>query len=116
MRRSIQLFSMAAFIASVALPAVAAECVMPPMAPAMPQGATATKDEMLAGKAALQKYINALQDFQDCEETRIKGSPKGTKKGTLQEWRDAGNAAIDAANAQQAVFSAQLKAFNARQH
>ena len=111
--RLIQIFGAAALIAAIAAPAMA-ECSKPGVAPVMPQGATATKDEMLAGKAALQKYVNDLQGFQDCIEQQIKSAPKETKSNVLQGWRDQGNAAIDEANAQSAVFSAQLKAFKAR--
>ena len=71
---------------------------------------------MLTGKSDLQKYVNALQGYQDCMEKQIKTAPADTKKNVLQSWRDQGNAAIDEATAQASIYSAQVKAFNARPH
>jgi leucyl-tRNA synthetase len=45
----------------------------------------------------VQSYVNTLQSVQDCNEAKIKMSPKGTKADDLQKLRDAGNAAIEAA-------------------
>jgi hypothetical protein len=115
MRHSIHILGAAALVALVALPAAAAECTKPGVAPPMPQGATATADEMKAGRVALQGYVNQLQGFQDCMEQKIKDAPKDTKGDVKQKWRDEGNAAIDTAKAQADVYSAQMKAFKARQ-
>ena len=69
---------------------------------------------MTATKAAVQSYVNALQSVQDCNEARIKMSPKSMKPDDLQKMRDAGNAAVDQAQALAVAYSAQKKIFTNR--
>jgi len=113
MRRFLQSLSIAA-VAAIAGPALADDCPQPGPAPAIPDGATATVDQMKSAHEAIQKYVNLLQQEQDCVEARIKISPKGTKAEVLQKLRDQGNAAIDQAKALGDSYSAQVKAFKAR--
>ncbi len=61
------------------MPAFADDCPQPGPAPAVPDGATATVDQMKAAHEAIQSYVNLLQSEQDCVETRIKIAPKGHK-------------------------------------
>src|SRR5471032_3101922 len=114
MRRSIQIFAAAALVGFAALPAAAAECIQPGPAPVVPDGTTATAGQMGTARTAVQGYVNVLQTFQDCQEAKIKNAPKGTKGEDMQKWRDAGNSAIDTAQALSASYSAQLKIFKAR--
>jgi hypothetical protein len=114
MRRFLQTLSAAAVLAVVAMPAFADDCPQPGPAPAVPDGATATVDQMKAAHEAIQSYVNLLQSEQDCVETRIKIAPKGTKADALQKLRDQGNAAIDQAKALGDSFSAQVKVYKAR--
>ena len=100
-------------LALAALPAVA-DCAKPGKAPAMPQGATATQEDMKAGHDALQAYVNTLQTYKDCLAALIANAPADTKPELKQQWRDEGNAAIDAADAIAAVYSSQLNAFRAQ--
>jgi hypothetical protein len=106
---------LAALAALAAFPAVAADCTMPGRAPTMPQGATASEEEMKAGHDALQVYVNQLQKYQDCNEAQIQNASKDTKPEDKQRWREQGNAAIDAATQIRDVYAAQLKAYKARQ-
>ena len=116
MRRSIGILGMALLALPLAASTAAAdECIKPGAAPPMPQGATATAEEMTAGRLALQKYVNVLQTYQDCKEKQIADAPKDTKLEDKQKWRDEGNAAIDTAKAQADIYAAQMKAFKARQ-
>ena len=92
-----------------------ATCADPPRAPQMPQGATASDEEMRAGHDALQKYVNALQDYQNCAEAVIKNLPPDTKPAIKQQWEANANAALDAAHEIADVYSIQLRAFKARQ-
>jgi hypothetical protein len=105
----------AVLFALAALPAAADDCTRPGPAPVMPQGATATAEEMKSGHDALQKYVNELQKYQDCNEAQIQQASKDTKPEVKQHWRDEGNAAIDAATQIKNVYTAQLKAYKARQ-
>ncbi len=114
MRRIHHILSAAALIALTASPVFAAECAQPGPAPVIPDGSTATVDQLKAAHQAVQSYVNTLQSVQDCNEAKIKMAPKGTKADDLQKLRDAGNAAIDQAKAISDAYSAQVKVFKAR--
>jgi len=114
MRRSINALCAAAFLAAFAAPAFAADCSPPGPAPVIPDGTTATLEQMNATKSAVQSYVNALQSVQDCNEAKIKLGQKTIKPDDLQKLRDAGNAAVDQAAALAAAYSAQKKIFLAR--
>ncbi len=107
--------SAAAFLTLTAAPSFAADCALPGTAPAVPDGATATLEQMKAGHQAVQSYANALQSVQDCYEAKIKLGQKNTKPEELQKWRDAGNAAVDQAKAFGDAYTAQVKIYKARQ-
>lgn len=104
----------AAVLAVAASPAFAAECAQPGQAPAIPDGQTATQVQMDAAKQQVQSYVNSLQSVQDCYEARIKMTQKTAKPDDLQKMRDAGNAAVDQAQAVAAAYVAQKKIFNNR--
>jgi len=91
-----------------------AECAKPPKAPQMPQGATATDEEMKEGRVVLQNYVNVLQNYQKCIEDQIKNAPADTKPEVKQQWAANADAAIDAAHTIADVYSIQLRAFKAR--
>jgi hypothetical protein len=92
-----------------------AKCADPPRPPQMPQGATASDEDMKHGREALQKYVNFLQDYQKCMEQQIKDAPPDTKPEVKQQWQANANVAIDAAHEIADVYSIQLRAFKARQ-
>ena len=94
--------------------AAAAECAKPPRPPQMPQGATATDEEMKHGREVLQTYVNVLQEYQKCMEAQIKNAPPDTKPEVKQQWSANADAAIDAAHTIADVYSIQLRAFKAR--
>ena len=114
MRRFLQSLSVAAVLGLAAIPAFAEDCPQPGPAPAVPDGQTATVDQMKSAHEAIQSYVNLLQSEQDCVETRIKIAPKGTKAEMLQKLRDQGNAAIDQAKALGDSYTAQVKIYKAR--
>ncbi len=119
MRRSIHAETIG-FLAATAfvfatLPAVAAECSLPAgPAPVIPDGATATAQQLKDAQPVVQSYVNQLQSYQDCVEARIKLTMKTSKPEDLQKLRDAGNAAVAQAEALSQNFSTQVKAFKAR--
>jgi opacity protein-like surface antigen len=104
----------AAFLALAGSPAFAADCAQPGPAPVIPDGSTATLDQMKAAHEAVQSYANLLQSLQDCYEAKIKLGQKDTKPEELQKMRDAGNAAVDEAKAMGDAYSAQVKVYKAR--
>jgi len=114
MRRSPRLFCAAVLFAVVALPAGAAECVMPGAAPAMPQGATVSPEAMTAGKVARDQYVSAVQAFKECQLKRISTARKSTSPEDLQKWRDSVNAADDAITSVHFLYQAQLWAYEYR--
>lgn len=93
----------------------AAECAQPPRAPQMPQGATASDEEMKEGHDTLQKYVHVLEAYQTCMENQIKNAPPDTKPEVKQKWQAMADSAIDAAHEIADVYSIQLRAFKARQ-
>jgi len=98
-----------------AAPVATAACADPPKPPQMPQGATATDDEMKEGRVKLQTYVNILQAYQACLDKQIKDAPPDTKPELKQKWQATSDAAIDAAHEIADVYSIQLRAFKARQ-
>jgi hypothetical protein len=96
-------------------PDAGAACANPPKAPIMPQGATASAEDMKDGRESLQKYVNILQDYQKCMEQLIKNAPPDTKPEVKQQWQANADVAIDAAHEIADVYSIQLRAFKARQ-
>jgi hypothetical protein len=112
--RRFQIALSAAVFAVAASPAFAADCPAPGPAPVIPDGTTATAEQMNATKAAVQSYVNALQSVQDCNEARIKMGQKTIKPDDLQKMRDAGNAAVDQAQALATAYMAQKKIFTNR--
>jgi len=113
--KTIRFFASAAVIALIGFPAVAAECLLPTgQAPVIPDGATATADQLKNAQPLVQSYVNQLESYQDCVEARIKLTMKTSKPEDLQKLRDAGNAAVAQATALSQNFSAQVKAFKAR--
>jgi len=112
--RRFQIALSAAVFAAAASPVFAAECAAPGQAPVVPDGQTATAAQMDTAKQQVQTYVNALQSVQDCYEARIKMTQKSAKPDDLQKMRDAGNAAVDQAQALAAAYVAQKKIFNNR--
>jgi flagellin-specific chaperone FliS len=94
-----------------------------PRAPAnLPDGSTATKEEMKAAQQEFQAYNNAIKAYTDClnleHDERIAKDPAALtedQKKELDRMRtQKNNAAIDEAEAVTARFNEQVRAFNAR--
>ena len=92
-----------------------AVCADPPRPPQMPQGATASDEDMKEGHDALQKYVNILQTYEACVTQQIKDAPPDTKPEVKQQWQANADAAIDAAHSIADIYSIQLRAFKSRQ-
>lgn len=81
----------------------------------MPQGATASAEEMKAGHDALQTYVKILETYEACLQDQIKSAPPDTKPEEKQKWQALADSAIDAAHEIADVYSIQLRAFKAQQ-
>ena len=110
--RRFQIALSAAVFAVAASPAFAAECAQPGQAPVVPDGQTATAAQMDTAKQQVQSYVNSLQSVQDCYEAKIKIGRTSLKPDEAQKMRDAGNAAVDQAQALATAYVAQKKIFN----
>jgi hypothetical protein len=91
-----------------------ANCLLPGPPPIAPNGSTATAADMKLGHDVMQAFVNQLEAYQACRNNQADHTP-----GITEAQKDAlitqGNNAVDEANALAAAFSAQLKAFKARQ-
>ena len=72
-----------------------------PERPQMPDGSTASKDELLAAKDAVQGYVAAVDEYLTCVETEEKAAAEELSNPTseeLQRRNDMLNKKFDAAN------------------
>ena len=93
-----------------------AECARPTgKAPVMPQGATASEEEMRVGHTKLQAYVKVLEAYQTCLLAEIKDAPPDTKPEVKQHWQALADSAIGAAQEIADVYSAQLRAYKSRE-
>ena len=100
-------------------------CTYPPAPDALPDGATATRDEMLAGKKVVVEFDNAIGAYTSClkleTEAALNKSAELTaeqkkQNADIQKMADQKhNAAVEADEALAARFNEQLRAFNAKQ-
>lgn len=58
-------------------PAAFAACEMPSLVTAIPDGATATEEELLAVQAEIQAYITAMDQYIACQNEEMEGSRDG---------------------------------------
>ncbi len=98
-----------------ASPGRAADCPLPGSPPEMPQGASASDEEMKEGREKLQVFVNQLEEYQKCMDHLIETAPPDTTPEQKQVWAAKSNLAFDAAHQWAEIYSAQLRAFKARQ-
>lgn len=104
-----------------ALPAVAADCVYPRTPARLPDGNTATREEMLAGKKAVDAYIAEMNTYLDCikaeHDTTLAAQASATdeqKKAITVRFVQKNDAAVDEQQDVAARFNEQLRVFKAR--
>ena len=103
-----------AVVLSAAAPAFA-NCAKPNVkAPRMPQGATASEEEMREGHDKLQAYVKVLEAYEACLNQQIKTAPPDTKPEVKARWQAESDAAITAAQSVANIYSAQLRAYKSR--
>jgi len=115
MNRIIKITSAAVFFLTSSL---ALACDYPDR-PHIPDGATASKDELLAAKSAVQGYITAVDDYLQCiedEETATIAAMEDPAPEEVQRHNDTLNKRFDAANEEKALvgeqFNQQIRAYN----
>lgn len=108
----------AALTLALAASAAKADCVYPARVD-IPDGAQATKDEMIQGQRAIKGYMEAMNAYLDCidEETRAAVEEGEAPEVTAERERLLGqkhNAAVDEMETLAAEFNAQVRAYKAR--
>jgi hypothetical protein len=101
---------------------VYADCPYPTAPAKLPDGATATLEEMLAGQKAVQEYSKAINDYNACIDKALddqiaKGGDKlkPEQKADLQRMEaQKHNAAVDQLQSVADRFNEQVKIFKAR--
>ena len=90
-----------------------------PGRPQMPDGSTASKDELLAAKDAVQGFVAAVDEYLTCVETEEKAAAEELSNPSseeLQRRNDMLNKKFDAANEEKALvgeqFNQQIRAYN----
>ena len=103
-----------------------ATCTYPAAPDAPPDGATATKDQMIAAKHNFDHYNSEMNAYLDCLKLEMDAAtPKDPKKLSADEKKKAdeqqkvlvakNNAAVDELQANVGKFNEQLKAYKAAQ-
>jgi hypothetical protein len=114
-----------ALVAALSAGTAHAACIYPTPPDKLPDGATATRDEMLAGKKKVTEFDNAIGEYNTCLQkeadeaiAKLEGDDKEreSKKADIQKMADQKhNAAVEADEQVAARFNEQLRAFNAKQ-
>jgi hypothetical protein len=114
-----------ALIAALAAGNAYAACTYPAPPAKLPDGATATRDEMLAGKKLVTEYDNAIGEYNTCLQkeadeavAKLSGDDKekDARKVEIQKMADQKhNAAVEADEQVATRFNEQLRAYNAKQ-
>jgi hypothetical protein len=113
-----------ALIGALAAGNAYAACTYPAPPAKLPDGATATRDEMLAGKKLVTEFDQAIGAYNTClqkeaDEAIAKladDKDKEAKKTEIQKMADQKhNAAVEADEQVATQFNEQLRAYNAKQ-
>jgi hypothetical protein len=92
-----------------------------PARPSIPDGSTASKDELLAAKASVQEYMEEVDAYLLCIESEEKAAVEEMDNPTAEELQrrdEMLGKRFDAANEEKALvgeqFNQQIRAYNAR--
>jgi hypothetical protein len=115
------LFAMA-LAATLAAGAAYADCPFPPAPDKLPDGATATLEEMVAGQKAVKAYDKAMNEYVSCIDKQLDDKIaqageqlKPQQKADMQKVEaQKHNAAIDQLQSVADRFNEQVKVFKAR--
>jgi hypothetical protein len=99
-----------------------AECTYPKEPANMPDGATATQDQMVEGMKAVKEYNNQVTTYLSCLEqemnARVEAAGPDAPADQIEQIKaihtKRHNAAVDALEQQAARFNEQVKVFKAR--
>ena len=105
---------MLALIALAACGAAQATCIYPRSPDKLPDGATATYDEMVAGQKAVQQFNEDINAYNSCLDLEMSTFDENrlTELRAMQAKKN--NAAVDEVQAVADRFNEQLRIFKAR--
>jgi hypothetical protein len=99
--------------APAAAPVESTDCVVPGPAPALPRAEVATADDMRIQHDAIQAFVTALQNYQQCYQHKIDTAPPDTDNRLKQRWVNEGNHALEIANKIAQAYAAQIEIYKA---
>lgn len=108
----------------LAMSAVNAECTYPKAPTGLPDGATATQDEMVNGMKTIKEYNNAVTTYLNCLETemntRIEAAGPDAPPEQVEQIKaihtKRHNAAVEELEANASRFNEQVKVYKAREN
>jgi exo-beta-1,3-glucanase (GH17 family) len=109
-------------LAALASAQAYADCSYPPPPQKLPDGSTATRDEMIAAMKTMKDYNNDIKAYTDClklehDTALAKADPKMSKaqKDEIEKvYEKKNDSAVDEATAVTSRFNEQVRAFNAK--
>lgn len=112
-----------ALLASLAAATASAECSYPKSPSGLPDGATATQDQMVGGMKAIKEYNNSVTSYLTCLETemntRIEAAGADAPADQVEQIKaihnKRHNAAVEELESTAARFNEQVKVFKARE-
>ena len=115
-----KMIRLAAFVAALLLAQGALACDYPERIKDMPDGDSASRDEMIAGKKAVQSYLANMESYLSCIEAEeaqaviaMGDVDEDTKKQRSETFNKKYNAAVEEMNLVAEEFNIQLRAYNA---
>lgn len=110
-------------LTSLAAAAASADCTYPKGPSGLPDGATATQDQMLGGMKAIKEYNSAVTSYLSCLETemntRIEAAGPDAPAEQVEQIKaihtKRHNAAVEELESTAARFNEQVKVFKARE-
>lgn len=85
-----------------------------PAPPGIPDGKTASADQMNDASVAIKAYIKGLEQFQACIKRQDSEAPPDTTEDQRKVWLNQYNNAVDKMEETAGKFNEQLRAFKAR--
>jgi outer membrane protein assembly factor BamD (BamD/ComL family) len=102
--------------ALAAVPVVQADCEAPPESVQVPDGNTATRDEMVAAQKAVKAYDEAVKVYTDClqQEEATKVAAGGDKVKLHNQYAKLNNAEVQKVQEVADKFNTELRAYKAK--
>ena len=109
-------------LASLAVATASADCTYPKAPTGLPDGATASQDQMVSGMKAIKDYNSQVTDYLSCLETemntRLEAAGSDAPADQIEQIKTIHNkrhnAAVEELESTAAQFNEQVKVFKAR--